>query len=889
VNPATGVVTYTPNANFNGLDSFTYVVCDNGTPLPALCDSAVVYINVTPVNDTPTISQPPVTLPEDSVITFCPTTFDVDANDTLTVSLCGGPFNGTATSNDTCITYTPSPNFNGLDSICVIVCDQLGACDTQIVAITVTPVNDAPIVQNDTTTTPEETPVAVVVLTNDSDVDGPMNPGSVTVTTAPINGTTTVNTTTGVVTYTPNANFNGLDSFTYVVCDNGTPLPALCDSSVVYIYVTPVNDTPTVSQPPVTLPEDSLITFCPTAFDNDNGDSLTVNICGGPFNGTATSNDTCITYIPSPNFNGLDSICVIVCDQLGACDTQMVAIIVTPVNDAPIVQNDTATTYVGTPIAVVVLNNDSDIDSTLNPGSVTVTTGPTNGTVTVDPVTGVVTYTPNPGFVGVDTFTYVVCDNGTPLPAQCDSAIVVITVLPCLSNPLADCDGDGVTNGTEITDGTNPSDPCDLVAANITLAQGGFWNAADCDGDGVINSVEVTDGTDPNNPCNYVTASVSLTQGGLWNAADCDGDGVINGTEIVDGTNPNDPCDYIDTSITGNLGTIWLSADCDGDGVINGTEVADGTDPNDPCDYLTASITLTQGGLWNAADCDGDGVINGTEIVDGTNPNDPCSLLTASITVAQGITWNNADCDGDGVINGTEIIDGTNPSDPCDYLSASTTLAQGGDWNNADCDGDGVTNLNEIADDTDPTNPCDYDSTSITLTQGGLWTASDCDGDGVTNGTEIVDGTNPNDPCSFILSSQTLTPSNSWFTQDCDGDGINNGDEVAQGSNPLDPCSPITCDFVIPQGFSPNGDGINDNFEILGIGTYPNNEIKIYNRWGNIVFSAKSYQNQWNGTTNLGLRIGGDELPTGVYFYVLDLGEGKKPIKGYIHLQRENQ
>jgi gliding motility-associated-like protein/uncharacterized repeat protein (TIGR01451 family) len=93
-------------------------------------------------------------------------------------------------------------------------------------------------------------------------------------------------------------------------------------------------------------------------------------------------------------------------------------------------------------------------------------------------------------------------------------------------------------------------------------------------------------------------------------------------------------------------------------------------------------------------------------------------------------------------------------------------------------------------------------------------------------------------------------------------------------------------DFFIPEGFSPNGDGINDLFVIRGILNFPNNTFEIFNRWGNKVFEASPYTNTWDGKSTMGLRVGGDELPIGTYFYVLDLHDGSDVYKGTIYLNR---
>ena len=95
--------------------------------------------------------------------------------------------------------------------------------------------------------------------------------------------------------------------------------------------------------------------------------------------------------------------------------------------------------------------------------------------------------------------------------------------------------------------------------------------------------------------------------------------------------------------------------------------------------------------------------------------------------------------------------------------------------------------------------------------------------------------------------------------------------------------NPIT---VIPEGFSPNGDGVNETFNIDGIENYPKNVFEIFNRWGDKVYDAQPYENAWNGRSTLGLRVGGNELPVGTYFYVLDLGDGTPPFKGTVYLNR---
>jgi gliding motility-associated-like protein len=95
------------------------------------------------------------------------------------------------------------------------------------------------------------------------------------------------------------------------------------------------------------------------------------------------------------------------------------------------------------------------------------------------------------------------------------------------------------------------------------------------------------------------------------------------------------------------------------------------------------------------------------------------------------------------------------------------------------------------------------------------------------------------------------------------------------------------CDLVIPQIITPDGDGLNDIFIIAGIENYPGNELTIFNRWGNTVYSVKNYENNWAGTTNSRLKVGGDELPSGTYYYVLDTNsEEFGVVTGFVQIKR---
>ncbi len=91
-------------------------------------------------------------------------------------------------------------------------------------------------------------------------------------------------------------------------------------------------------------------------------------------------------------------------------------------------------------------------------------------------------------------------------------------------------------------------------------------------------------------------------------------------------------------------------------------------------------------------------------------------------------------------------------------------------------------------------------------------------------------------------------------------------------------------DLLIPEFFSPNGDNMNDNFVILGLEKYPDNSIKIFNRWGNMVFQEAPFNGTWDAVSD-GSLIGSTNLPSGTYYYILDLGDGSEPVVGYVILK----
>ena len=216
-----GSFTYTPNTNYNGVDTFTYKANDGTVD----GNVATVTITVNAINDPPIAVNDVYTINEDTTLTTTAVT-GVLANDTdvdstnLTASVVTNPSHGSLTfSNDGSFIYTPVANYNGTDSFTYQASDSQTNSTTATVTITINPVNDAPVAQNDFYTIAEDTALTITapgVLGNDTDVDG--DPLTASVVTGPSHGALTLNSN-GSFTYTPATNYNGPDTFTYKASD----------------------------------------------------------------------------------------------------------------------------------------------------------------------------------------------------------------------------------------------------------------------------------------------------------------------------------------------------------------------------------------------------------------------------------------------------------------------------------------------------------------------------------------------------------------------------------------------------------------------------------------------------------------------------------------------
>ncbi|WP_338194563.1 gliding motility-associated C-terminal domain-containing protein [Flagellimonas marinaquae] len=220
-----------------------------------------------------------------------------------------------------------------------------------------------------------------------------------------------------------------------------------------------------------------------------------------------------------------------------------------------------------------------------------------------------------------------------------------------------------------------------------------------------------------------------------------------------------------------------------------------------------------------------------------------------------------------------------------------------GTYYDLDTDNDGIGNSTDTDDDNDgtldteddfPLNP-DEDTDSD-----GDGTGDNADEDDDNDGTPDSEDAFPLDETEDTDTDGDGTGDNA--DNDDDGDGYTDEEEENQGTDPKDNTSiPEDVDdidddreddtmakpaLVPAQAFTPNGDGNNDTWIVPGIDNYPNNVVRVYNRWGHEVFAAQSYRNDWGGFYKNNREL----LPAGSYLYVINLGNGQPPLQGWIFI-----
>ncbi|MBS1582428.1 MAG: tandem-95 repeat protein, partial [Bacteroidetes bacterium] len=890
-----GSFTYTPAVDYTGTVSFSYEACDPS----AVCAPAVATIVVHPVNDGPVAQDDSYDMNEDDVLNASVAGNDNDPDgDALTWSLVSG---GTAAANGTLVfnsdgsfSYTPSADYTGTVTFTYEACDPSAVCAPAVVTIVVHPVNDGPVAGDDGFDMNEDDVLNASVSGNDSDVDGDALVWSlVSGGTASVNGVLVFNND-GLFTYTPAVDYTGTVTFSYEACDPST----VCAPALATIVVHPVNDGPVAQDDSYDMNEDDVLSASVSGNDSDSdGDALVWSLVSG---GTAASNgvlvfnsDGSFSYTPSADYTGTVSFIYEACDPSAACAPGVVTIVVHPVNDGPMAGDDGYDMNEDDVLSASVAGNDSDVDgdalawSLVSGGSAA-----SNGTLVFNN-NGAFTYTPAADYSGTVSFTYEACDPS----AVCAPAVVTIVVHPINDPPIAvdDAMTTGQNTGTTIAVLPNDSDP-DGDALAVTTATA-LHGTVSINGDGTLWYEPTADW------CGTDTISYTVCDGGPL----CAGAIVVVTVDCPPPVN-HAPVAVDDAATTDqNTGTTIAvlpnDSDPDGDALTVTTAMAlhgavsingDGTlwyEPTaDWCGTDTISYTV----------CDGGPLCAGAIVVVTVDCLPPVNHAPVAVDDAATTDQN----------TGTTIVVLSNDSDPDgDALTVTMATALHG---TVSINGDGTLWYEPTAD------WCGTDTISYTVCDGGPLCAGaivvvtvDCPplvnhapvavDDAVTidqnTGTTIAVLTNDSDSDGDALMVTAATAMRGVVLLNADGtlDYKPGPDHCGTDTISYTVCDggalcdqalvvvTITCTHAwkVPQGFSPNGDGVGDTWVIQGIDAYPQATVSIINRWGSEVFKASPYATAWDGRSSQGL------LPAGTYWYIIDLGvEGREPLSGYVYLNR---
>ena len=417
IDPATGLWSYTPTADFYGTDSFTVTLTDDA----GNSTTQVISVSVSPVVD---ITNDSLATNEDTAIsanvltgTNGATADSFEGTPVLTSVTQGA--NGTVTflANGT-VTYTPNANFNGTDSFTYSITSG-GVTETATATVTVNAVNDPTNITGGTSGTGNEDTTLTGTLTA-TDVDG-LSDGTVfTVTTNATNGTASINPATGLWSYIPNADYNGTDSFTVTLTDDA----GNSTTQVISMAVTPVNDAPTVTaNTGSTVAEGGTDTINSSELAVTDIEQpavqLTYSIGTGPAYGrlelttapgvlatTFTQADIAagrLIYIHNGSEPTSDNFTFTVNDGAGgALGSTTVTLTITPVNDTPTITSDggtsTASINVLENVSAVTIVTGADVDLPAQALTYNISGGADQARFTINATTGALNFTAPPDF-----------------------------------------------------------------------------------------------------------------------------------------------------------------------------------------------------------------------------------------------------------------------------------------------------------------------------------------------------------------------------------------------------------------------------------------------------------------------------------------------------------
>lgn len=944
---------FTPNENYNGNEYVAVEICDNGTP--ALCDNAVVAINITPVNDPPIITENgeavdslyfKITRIED--LSFCLVGSDTDGDNIHFDSYTN--LNSTTSSlvwdNDLCFTYNGETNFLGTDEFIVIVCDDgnPSKCTSVYIEVEVIDSNQAPVITDpaDTlyVTLFKNNTIEVCIPATDSDNDE-LSIDSIEELLG-IGGT--VNSTFPCLNYTPPENFVGIDILKVVICDN--LVNPLCDSVIVKFDVKPFNNPPEVVDDTnsgvdsvfVSTKENTDLAFCLELFDLDN-DNVVISAAdidaSTPFGVIIIDGDNCLIYQPATDNVGEVEVDVTICDNGDPtkCTDVVIIIDVLPENEPPLIVDD-AGNSIDTLFLLTQKNELLDfcidvVDPDGDPVTIENIETILNGGIYVpDGSSLCIEFAPTTDYVGNDIHLITVCDDATP--AKCDSVYVKIEVAPTNDAPFFLDNGVPTDTVLFTTNENIPIDFCldysDPDGNNITLdafdlltGDGSFtrdigalcfnytpgvnyfgntWlTVTICDdaaaslcadlviGIEVINVNQKPDilfnGALSDTVLYRVQARTMLSS--CIDVIDKDGDIVV--ISSLNNNNPNSTSSISFSTGTcfdfspgiNFLGTEWYTGTfCDNgtpslcNSAIIGIEVySTNTSPEIwyngiAVDSITASVTE---GLLLTLDLELIDQENDGLVLERSQIDDGAGLLESFLTNQLKINYQpdlkvvgihklllSVCDDGLPILCDSVVV-------TIDVMRVNTAPVANKDEYTMYSNDELVANV--LDNDTDDEN--DSLVIDINLTVGPETGSIELSPTGEFTYT----------PPQDYLGNATFT----YTVCDIATSSLCSSAEVIIEVGPRS-LSPF-------QAFSPNGDGFNDFWKVQGIEHYPDNQIRIFDRWNNLVFKVDGYNNRdiiWRGEANSGLTK--KELKDGTYYYLVIPGNNEESMSGMVILKR---
>lgn len=404
-------LTYTPNLDYFGTDSFTYQALD-GSSASAI---ATVSVTINPINDAPVAQSETWSVIEDTTYNGVLHASDVE-NDTLNYSIVTPPTHGSLDGTAPNLTYTPHSNYFGSDSFTFKANDTQLDSNIATITINISAVNDVPVADDKIINTGVNTPVSVTLTGSDIET----SELTFSVTGGPSHGA--LSGTLPNLTYTPLDSYTGSDSFTYTASDGqATSLPA-----TVTININFGNAPPQAYNQSLSTDEDIDLAITLSGSDPES-QPLTYTVLAQPQHGSLTGTEPNLIFHPEANYFGPDSFTFKVND--GQIDSNIATITITinPVNDAPVANSQTKSTNVNQSVAITLTGSDIEND----PLTFSVVGQPQHGNLSGDSPN--LTYTPAADYNGADSFTYRAFD-GNLFSAE---ATVSITVAATNQIPIA--------------------------------------------------------------------------------------------------------------------------------------------------------------------------------------------------------------------------------------------------------------------------------------------------------------------------------------------------------------------------------------------------------------------------------------------------------------------